>query len=487
MNILASKKIEMGAVPVMVLNSEKKVTSHPFYIGLPEEDKILLGQFLAKTNFQKVTVHTVFLPSGNRVVVLGIGDRKQFTFRKSVLAMRKVIATAKEEGLKAIGVNTTDFFVKGVTDPAYIAETMATQFSLANFQYIHFKTPPKEGWNFVQTIHVLGKENLSKAVERGRIIGEEINATRELANTPGSSMTPRALGEAAQSAGKSRGITVRVLDEKKIAELGMGGLLAVGQGSDNPPRFIIMEYLAGPKKEPPVVLVGKGITFDSGGLNLKSSDHIYEMHMDMSGGAAVIHTVAALARLKTKRNVIGLISAAENMPSGNSYRPGDVVRTMNGKTIEIMNTDAEGRVVLADALEYAKKYNPRLVVDIATLTGAAMTALGMHTSALFTTNQKLENIFRETGERTADLVWPLPLWEEYENDIKSVFGDWANVSKTRYGGAITAAVFLWQFIKPFAWVHLDIAPRMTSTDGDHLAKGAAGAPVNLLVHLLEKY
>jgi len=207
--------------------------------------------------------------------------------------------------------------------------------------------------------------------------------------------------------------------------------------------------------------------------------------MDMAGGAAVIHTLIAAARLKIKKNIVALVPAAENMPSGSSYRPGDVLRTMNGITIEVLNTDAEGRVILADALEYAKKYHPALVVDVATLTGAAMVALGTQYSGLFTPDKALEERFRTIGEEVNDPVWPLPLTADYEEDIKGTFADWANAGKTRYGGATFGAVFLWQFIKGYPWVHIDIAPRMTASEGDYLAKGAAGAPVRLLARLLE--
>ena len=248
-----------------------------------------------------------------------------------------------------------------------------------------------------------------------------------------------------------------------------------------------MEYTGGEPDEQPIVLVGKGVTFDTGGLNLKPSNAIYEMHMDMSGGAAVIHSIVLAARLKLKKNVVALIPAAENMVSGSSYHPGDVLKGMSGKTIEILNTDAEGRVILSDALTYAKRYKPRLVVDVATLTGAAMVALGQRASAIFTRDPELENRFRALGEATGDYVWPMPLWDEYEAEIKGTFGDWANLGKNSYGGAITGAMFLYQFAKDYPWVHIDMAPRMTSTDGDNLARGAAGEPVRLLLRLLETF
>lgn len=487
MLISPARKIEMEAVLAVAVRSDKKIAGHPFVKNMPEGDKALLSAFLEKNSFDKPEVFSVFLPSGRRVFVLGLGERKDFTIRKAVPAMRKLVQTARKDGIKILEVSAADFASKGMQDAKDIAETMAAQFELANYEHVAFKTAPKDGWKFVEQIHVYSEQNIAKALERGKIIGEEINAARELSNTPGGDMTPEKLAKAAEYSGELHGIKVSVLGEKEMKKLGMGGVLGVGQGSATPPRFIVMEYMGGVKKLAPVVLVGKGITFDSGGLNIKPDGHIYEMHMDMSGGASVIHTVAALARLKAKKNIVGIIPAAENMPSGASYRPGDVLKTMSGKTIEITNTDAEGRVVMADGLAYAQKYNPRLVIDVATLTGAAMVALGQRASAIFTTDKKLENALRETGERTMDLVWPLPLWEEYENDIKGTFGDWNNTGKDKYGGAITAAAFLWQFIKGFPWVHIDIAPRMTSIEEDNLAKGAAGPAVNLLVHFLEKF
>ncbi len=490
MNINLVKKYENGAAPVFVLRSDKRLSKHPFYRSLPEADRSLLDSYVAKNDLSKPLFQILYMPSGARVMVISVGERSKFSFRSSVLVMRRIIAAARKEKMATLQIDLADLLAKDANDPVRIAESLATQAEIANFEFVAYRTPDPAGWNFVSDIYVHAErpsKSLSGAIARGKVIGEEINASRSLANTPGGDMTPALLAKAAVAAGKIAGIKVAVLDEKEIKKLGMGGILGVSQGSDAPPRFVVMEYFGGPKKEAPVVLIGKGITFDSGGLNLKPSAHIYEMHMDMSGAAAVIHTVSALARLKVRKNVVALVPAAENMPSGSSYRPGDLLRTMSGKTIEVMDTDAEGRVVLSDALTYAQKYNPRLVIDVATLTGASMVALGQRASALFATDRKLEALFRETGERTADPVWPLPLWEEYEEEIKGTFGDWANVGKTRYGGAITGAVFLWQFIKGFPWVHLDIAPRMTTIDGEYLAKGSAGAPINLLVHVVEKY
>jgi leucyl aminopeptidase len=269
----------------------------------------------------------------------------------------------------------------------------------------------------------------------------------------------------------------------------MRAILSVGRGSDEESKFIIMEYRGGSKKDRPIALVGKGVTFDAGGINVKPSSSLLGMNMDMSGGSAVIHTIALVAKMKLKKNVIGLIPCVENMTSGKSYRPGDVIRSMSKKTIEILNTDAEGRVILADALTYAQKYNPEVVIDVATLTGAAMVALGERASAIFTEDDKLAKKMEEIGEKTGDYVWRLPLWEEYENEIKGSLGDWTNVHNkdSRYGGAIYGATFLQQFIKGFKTVHIDMAPRMVAMAGENLAPGAVGAPIRLLYKFIEEY
>lgn len=424
-----------------------------------------------------------------QMLFIGIEKRKDITRRKLFLLMRKLVVTAKQYGLKAIAMNFSEFvFPHLKIKPQELAELLAINFEMANFEFVHYKTPPKEGWNFVETIYLIGPKNASihKGLERGQIIAQEVNTSRILANTPGGDMTPELLAMAAKGTVKKLGVKVKILETEDMKKLGMGGVLGVAQGSHEKPKFIILEYF-GKKAGRPVVLVGKGVTFDTGGLNLKPGDNMLEMNMDMSGGAAVIHAIAAIAALKIKKNVIGLIPAVENMPSGTSFRPGDILKSMSGKTIEVLNTDAEGRIILADALTYAKKYNPRLVVDVATLTGSALAAVGQKASALFSKDENLIKFFKNLGEESGDYVWPLPLWDEFEDDIKGTFGDIINTGKTRYGGATLGAIFLYQFAKDYPWVHLDIAPRMTSIEGEYFAKGSVGAPIRLLVKLIEQY
>lgn len=525
MEIKLSKTISKSSAPVFLIKDEDRIDRHEFFKFLSIEDKKYLISFQKNFPVKKEHSHPLVLPSGIKVLVIGIGEKAKFNNRRAIVAARRVVAVARRERIRDLAVNLNDFLAKDNNEnQKFLAEVLAANFQMANYEFVKYKTPQAEGWSFVQTIEVLVlKQNgLAEALKAGEVIGEEINNARNLSNTPGSDMTPQALANEAMEIGRKWGVKVDVFDETTLAELKMGGILGVGKGSSERPKFIVMEYLKGPRGEKPVVLVGKGVTFDTGGLNLKPDNSIYEMHMDMSGGSAVIHTIAALARLKVKKNIVGLVPAVENMPSGSSYHPGDVLTTMNGKTIEVLNTDAEGRIILADALEYSKKYKPRLVVDVATLTGSAMSALGQRASAIFSTSEKVQELLVETGEAVGDFVWPLPLWEEYEEDIKGTFGDVANSSKSRYGGAISGAIFLWQFIKPdpsadstgsrqvnsgrgngeaarpnFArqnlggkaipWVHIDMAPRMTPTENEFLSKGSTGAPVGLLTEFLKKF
>lgn len=421
-----------------------------------------------------------------------IGEAEKITRRTLMLLIRRIVreALAKKYSILVLDFSLFRFAHLKMTD-ADIAELLAINARMADYAFRDFLTPPKEGWSHIKTIFLVNavSQEVREGVRRGMIIGEEVNRSRHIATMPGGVMTPEILARHAKESMRGLPVKCTVLDETKMERLKMGGILGVGKGSNEPSRFIILEYFgASDEKEKSIVLVGKGVTFDTGGINLKPSGYILGMNMDMSGGAAVIHALAAAARLKLKKNIIALIPAVENMPSGSSYRPGDILHSMSGKTIEVLDTDAEGRIILADALHYAKRYKPALVVDVATLTGAAMVALGERATALFTEDEKLELTLRHLGEASGDYVWPLPLWSEYDAEIKGTFGDVANIGNTRYGGAITAAMFLKRFVgNAYPWVHLDIAPRMTTLPDEFLEKGSAGAPVRLLVKLLEQF
>ena len=431
-----------------------------------------------------------------KVLSVAYGDKKvsPFNRRKFVLLMRKVVAQAKQHRIKSLVVEYADiksFAPKDMGDYE-VGRVAGTAFVMADYEHVSYKTKPKEGWNFVEVVAVPNMPAAAKeGFADGLVIAGEVNATRELSNTPGGDMTPRILAEKAKAAVKGTNIKVKILGVKEMQKLGMGAVLGVGKGAKDEPRFIVMEYKGG-GKNPPVVLIGKGVTFDTGGIQVKPGDHMYEMHMDMSGGAAVIHALVLAAKLKIKANVIGLIPAVENAVGAGALRPGDILKSLSGKSIEILHTDAEGRVILADAITYAKRYRPAIVADAATLTGAALTALGLHASALMTNREDMMEDIRALGEESGDYVWPFPLWEEYDDMVKGHFGDVPNIStsgNSRNGGVIAGGKFLEVFAKELdcPWFHLDIAPRMTSAPGEHLAKGAAGAPVRLFLALIEKY
>jgi leucyl aminopeptidase len=321
---------------------------------------------------------------------------------------------------------------------------------------------------------------VQRGLARGAAVAEGVTLARELANLPANHCTPTFLGETAKKLGKDHGLKVEVLDRKAIEKLGMGSFLAVAQGSHQEPRFIVARYEGGGRTQPPLVLVGKGITFDTGGISIKPAAEMDEMKYDMGGAASVLGTLRAIAEIKPKLNVVGLIPTCENMPSGHSVKPGDVVTSLSGQTIEILNTDAEGRLILCDALTYAERFKPQAVVDVATLTGACVVALGHHNSGLFTADDELADRLLAASRQALDPVWRMPLDEEYDEALKSNFADMANVGP-RAGGAITAAMFLRRFTGKYRWAHVDIAGTAWKSGA---AKGATGRPVPLLTHFV---
>lgn len=429
------------------------------------------------------------MEEGRDFLVLGYGKKEEMSLRNLRLLIRRAVYIAKGRHFTSLVLNLSEWhFPKLQLEEEELTEILGVNIFLSNYAFNQYKTPPEEGFVNINRVNFCGvhkRARVTQSLQQAKIIGEEVNAARSIANTPAGDMTPQHLVLHVKRSVRKLPIKVTIFDEKRLAKEKMTGILAVGKGSEAGPRFMILEYRGGKAKEPVTVLVGKGVTFDSGGINLKPSDAILGMNMDMSGAASVLHALVACVRLKTKKNIIALIPAVENMISGRSYRPGDIIRTASGKTIEVQNTDAEGRIILADALHYAKRYNPKLVIDVATLTGAAMVALGDRASALFTEDEKLEKELRHISTRVGDPVWPLPLWDEYTEDIKGVYADIGNVGTTRYGGAITAALFLKQFVN-YRWVHLDIAPRMVANASETLAKGSLGAGVQLLIHFLAK-
>lgn len=327
-----------------------------------------------------------------------------------------------------------------------------------------------------------GQGEVERAVKHATAIATGMAFTRDLGNLPPNVCHPSFLAEQAKDLGKAhKGLKVEVLDEKKIKDLGMGAFYAVGQGSDQPPRLIVLNYQGGKKNEKPFVLVGKGITFDTGGISLKPGAGMDEMKYDMCGAASVFGTLRAVLELQLPINLVCLLACAENMPSGGATRPGDIVTTMSGQTVEILNTDAEGRLVLCDALTYAERFKPQAVIDIATLTGACIVALGSHTSGLMGNSDELVGQLLDAGKRADDRAWQLPLFDEYQEQLDSPFADIANIGGPK-AGTITAGCFLSRFAKQYSWAHLDIAGTAWVSGGKD--KGASGRPVPLLTQYL---
>ncbi len=356
---------------------------------------------------------------------------------------------------------------------------------LGDYRFDRFKAKKRASIAGV-SVQVLKADVLAakRAGARGRIVGDAANQARAVADEPGNLLYPATL--AARAARLGRGLKITVLDEKKLRARGFGGLLAVGGGSVRGPRLIVIEHRGGPKTQPPIALVGKAVTFDSGGISIKPAADMEEMIYDMCGGAAVLGAMAAIADLKLKRNVVGIIPSAENMPSATAYRPGDIVTTYDGKPVEIVNTDAEGRVVLADAIAFARKdCRAAAIIDLATLTGACGVALGDNAAGLWSSDAALHRRVVAAAERAGERVWPMPLFEEYDRQIESGVALIKN-SGGRLGGACTAAAFLKVFAEKTPWAHLDIAYMAHRTkDAPDLARGATGYGVRTLVELVE--
>jgi leucyl aminopeptidase len=397
-------------------------------------------------------------------------------------AFRAAVA-AGVGALKALGVKHLAVAASGVELSDAHADALVAAASDAVYVYRHTKPSASAAPKLEKVTLLAGKGAagaLQAGLKRGLAVAAGVGLAREFANRPGNHCTPTFLGQQAQKLGKAHGFKVQVLDRKAIQKLGMGSFLAVAQGSDEPPRFIVMQYQGAGKTDAPVVLVGKGITFDTGGISLKPGAEMDEMKFDMGGAASVLGTMRAVGELQPKLNVVALIPTCENMPSGRAIKPGDVVTSMSGQTIEILNTDAEGRLILCDALTYAERFKPAAVVDIATLTGACVIALGHHHSGLFASDESLAADLLAASASAGDPAWRMPLDDEYDEGLKSHFADIPNIAG-RAGGAITAAMFLKRFTAKYPWAHLDIAG--TAWKGGQ-AKGATGRPVPLLTHFL---
>jgi leucyl aminopeptidase len=408
-----------------------------------------------------------------RVVLAVVKDGSAKAFKAAVAGAFAALKSTPARHVAVVGGDAT----------AAHAEAIAIAAGDAAYHYDHTKPSAPPAPLLGRVSYAVPKAAVATAkagLGVGAAIVSGMNLAKECANLPANYATPTYLGEQALAMVKSHGLEVEVLDRKQCEKLGMGSFLSVARGSEEPPKFIVMQYRGAGKKDAPVVLVGKGITFDTGGISLKPGADMDEMKYDMCGAASVLGTVRAVAELKLKVNLVGLIPTCDNMPSGRATKPGDVVTSMSGQTIEILNTDAEGRLILCDALTYAERFKPAAVVDIATLTGAIIIALGHHHSGLYASDEALAADLLAASQAGIDPAWRMPLDEEYDDALKSNFADMANVG-SRAGGSVTAAKFLQRYASKFPWAHLDIAGTAHRSGAN---KGATGRPVPLLTHFV---
>lgn len=429
----------------------------------------------------------------SRILLVGLGDPVKLTLLHWQRAVGTAVLTAQSKRLTAISLIVPSA-VKKFGAPQ-VARALAVGAATATYQFAEYKTDDKEVFPQIKEIALAGLPATVKPdLEEGHMVGESVNFTRNLGNLPPNVLTPSFMAREAQKLAKEfPAIRVTVFDRKQMEKLGMGCVLGVSKGSHEAPAFIILEYRGqlqtkrGQTQKGPIVFAGKGITFDSGGISIKPSDKMDEMKFDMLGAGAVLGAFRAIALLKLKTHIVGLLPCTENLPGGSAYRPGDILRAYNGKTVEVLNTDAEGRLILADALSYAAKYKPCAVVDLATLTGAIVVALGSPYAGLMGNDEKLVRRVREAGEASGDRVWQLPLTEEYSKEVKSEVADVKNITGTREAGSITAAAFLKEFVS-YPWAHIDIAATAWNTRSQAWMRGGAtGFGVGLIVELVKRF
>ncbi|MGR8979962.1 MAG: leucyl aminopeptidase [Gammaproteobacteria bacterium] len=419
----------------------------------------------------------------DRILLVGLGKKETISKKNYRKALSAAINSLKKLPIKTV-VNCLPECEVNAADTQFKTRQVVEVFNDAVYQFVHLKSD-KEAENKLHKIGIMAAEAdlaLAKAgLTQGEAIAAGIDLTKFLGDLPGNICTPTYLAEqAVELANKYDKIAVKILEESDMQALGMGSLLSVSRGSRQPAKLITLEYQGGDKNAKPVVLIGKGLTFDAGGISLKPGLGMDEMKYDMCGGATVLGTFLAAARMQLPLNIVGLIPASENLPDGDANKPGDIVTSMSGKTIEVLNTDAEGRLILCDALTYADRYNPDVVIDMATLTGACLVALGRVPSGLLGNDDDLCRDLIAAGETASDSLWRLPLWEEYQELLKSNFADMANIGG-KDAGTITAACFLARFAENFRWAHLDIAGTAWRTGPN---KGATGRPVPLLCQYL---
>ncbi|UCE32588.1 MAG: leucyl aminopeptidase [Burkholderiales bacterium] len=445
-----------------------------------------LARGLKSGDLAKKAGSTLMLPGGvgiRRVLLVSLGQDAEAT--------EKAFSDATRAALRALGTTASREALSLLTEAPVAARgtpwKVRVQVSVARdlaYRFDRLKSKPETDVKPLERLDIVADKREAAAAQteadRSAAVADGVDLARDLGNLPGNVCTPSYLAQQARNMGRRHKLKVQVLERPQMEALKMGALLSVARGSEEPPKLIVIEYRGGPARQAPVVLVGKGITFDTGGISIKPAADMDEMKFDMAGAASVFGTLRAVVGMKLPINVVGLVPASENMPSGRATKPGDIVTSMSGQTVEILNTDAEGRLILCDSLTYAARFKPSTVIDIATLTGACVIALGHHNSGLFTKADALAAELVSAGREAGDTCWHMPLDDEYQEQLKSPFADMANVGG-RAAGAVTAACFLARFAKGYDWAHLDIAGTAWKSGQN---KGATGRPVPMLTRFL---
>jgi len=483
-------KIKAGAIVVNLLEGTERLDGDIANIDKALDGAIsqLVAQGEIKGKLNEVTIiHTLGKLPAVRVVVAGLGKQQELTQDRVRGVVAETCRLLRQRGVDSMATIAQGAGMAGITlEGAAQAVTEGALLGLYSFRR-HMTKEAEHGE--IKQVLIVGDDEtklsiLEQGCHKGRVLAEATKLARDMVNEPANYMTPSHMAEMATKLAEKYGLEVRVFEREQMQGLGMGALLGVAQGSRQPPKFIVLHYRGADSTKVDVALVGKGITFDSGGISIKPSEKMEEMKGDMAGGAAVMAAISAVAQLKPKINVTAIIPATENLPGGSALKPGDILTAMNGKTIEIVSTDAEGRLILADALSYARKLGAERMVDVATLTGACRIALGDVCTGGFGNNQELVDKVIAAGTEAGELIWQMPMYEEYKEQNKSDVADIKNTGG-RYGGAITAAQFLAEFVGDTPWVHLDIVgTSLSEKELTYRVKGATGVPVRTLVNFI---
>jgi leucyl aminopeptidase len=476
----------------------KNDETNPWLTELDDIFGTLLKNLLKSKEFgaEEDTIHVLHgnnKTNSKRIALVGLGEVKELewdTFRK---AAAKAVKTANAIGVEKIAMIFPSHLISETFDESGLAQAITEGALLANYRFDKYQTDKKTKAGMLEELtlltYVSPSERVLKGVRAAETICEAVSFARDLANAPGNELTPKELAVRTAQMCRKNKIKCQVFDEKKLAALKMGGILGVAKGSSEPPRMIVMEYA--PSKavnKKPIVLVGKGLTFDAGGISIKPAAEMDRMKFDMCGGAAVIGAMQAIANLKLPVHVVGIVPSSENLLGSKAFKPGDILTMFSGKTVEVLNTDAEGRLILADALAYAQKYKPEAIIDLATLTGHCVIALGYAGAGMMGTDANTKQRLIDSSKFTSEKIWELPMWKEFDKQIKSHIADIKNIGG-RPAGAITAAAFLKHFVGDYPWVHLDIAGTANSEEElPYTARvSATGFGVRLLVDVLRKW